>query len=190
MQEMTQIEKYDRAWLHFDMIAKQRISSFNHYLIAIGVLLTAFTAISRGAHGQMILVVISSLNVLAPLSFWLIDARVCRLLKNLKSTLISIEANDWPDDFKPFHCDAVEQKKWKNRLSSYTPVFVGLFLLHLVAGLVLLVYSLGFQPASDSPKPQAMHQELQLDLRTEGMKQTVTVSDPTDLKLHLHQPKK
>lgn len=187
---MTQIQKYDRAWQHFDMIAKQRISSFNHYLIAIGVLLTAFTAISRGAHSQTILVVISALNVLAPLSFWLIDARVCRLLKNLKSTLLSIEANDWPDDFKCFHRDSLEQKKWKNRLSSYTPVFVGLFSLHLIAGVALLGYSLGFRHVSDSSTQPTETSELQIEMRSKGTTQKVTVSDPTDLKLHLRQPKK
>jgi hypothetical protein len=187
---MTQIEKYDRAWQHFDMIAKQRISSFNHYLIAIGVLLTAFTAISRGPHGQMILVVISSLNILAPLSFWLIDARVCRLLRNLKSTLVSIEAGDWPDDFKPFHRDADEQKKWKNRWSSYTPVFWSLFLIHLLAGAVLLGYALWYPHETGLSKPSPAQSQLQLDLKAQGITQTATVSDPTDLRLHLQQPKK
>ena len=188
---MTQIEKYDRAWQHFDMIAKQRISSFNHYLIALGVLLTAFTAISRGPHGQMILIVLSALNILTPLCFWAIDTRVCRLLKNLKETLFAIEAVDWPDDFKPFHRDKEEQGLWKNKLRSYTPVFWGLFSIHLAAGIVLLIYSLLYQAGSDSPKRQSQHQELQLDLKAQGMTQTVTVSDPTDLKLHLQPaPKK
>jgi hypothetical protein len=190
VQKMTQIEKYDRAWQHFSMIAAQRISSFNHYLIAIGVLLTAFTALSKGAHGKTILVVVSACNIIAPLCFWLIDARVCRLLRNLKSVLVSIEGEDWPDDFKPFHRDAVEQKKWKNRLSSYTPVFVGMFSLHLLAGLVLLIYSLGFPHASGSSTQSILPSELQIELQNKGTKQTVTVSDPTDLKLHLHQPKK
>jgi len=188
---MTKIEKYDRAWQHFKSIADQRISSFNHYLIALGVLLTAFTAISRGAHGQMILIVISVLNILTPLSFWAIDTRVCRLLKNLKEVLFSIEADDWPEDFKPFHRDKEEQSRWKNRLRSYTPVFWGMFSIHLAAGLVLLGYSLFFSSNLDSPKPQTQRQELQLDLKAQGLTQTVTVSDPTDLKLHLQPaPKK
>jgi hypothetical protein len=188
---MTQIEKYDRAWQHFDMIAKQRISSFNHYLIALGVLLTAFTAISRGPHGQMVLIVLSALNILTPLCFWAIDMRVCRLLKNLKGTLFSIESDGWPDDFKPFHRDKEEQGLWRNKLTSYTPVFWGLFSIHLVAGLVLFGCSLFYQAGSDSPKHQAQHQELQLDLKAQGVAQTVTVSDPTDLKLHLQPaPKK
>jgi hypothetical protein len=182
---MTQIEKYDRAWQHFKSIADQRISSFNHYLIALGVLLTAFTAISRGPHGQMILIVLSALNILTPLSFWAIDTRVCRLLKNLKDVLFSIEADGWPDDFKPFHRDKEEQGLWKNRLRSYTPVFWGMFSIHVVAGLALLGYSLFFRASQDSPKPQAQRQELQLDLKAQGVTQTVTVSDPSDLKLHL-----
>ena len=39
---MTILEQYDRAWRHFDMIAQQRIASFNHYLIVLGVFWTIF----------------------------------------------------------------------------------------------------------------------------------------------------
>ena len=174
------------------MVAKQRISSFNHYLIALGVLLTAFTAISRGPHGKTILVVLSTLNILGPLCFWAIDMRVCRLLKNLKDTLFSIEEGEWPDDFKPFHRDKEEQGLWWNKLRSYTPVFWGLFSVHLLAGAALLVYSAGYYSAgSGSPTLQSERQELQLELKSRGTTQKVTVSDPTDLKLRIQPaPKK
>jgi hypothetical protein len=116
---------------------------------------------------------------------------VCCPLKNLKEVLLSIEADDWPEDFKPFHRDKEEQSRWKNRLRSYTPVFWGMFSIHLAAGFVLLGYSLFFSSSLDSPKPQTQRQELQLDLKAQGVTQTVTVSDPTDLKLHLQPaPKK
>ena len=172
------------------MIAKQRISSFNHYLIALGVLLTAFTAISRGPHDQAILIVLSVLNILTPLCFWAIDTRVCRLLKNLKDTLFSIEADGWPNDFKPFHRDKEEQSLWKNKLRSYTPVFCGMFLLHILAGLALLCYSLFYPVGLDLPTPQAMRQELHLELKAQGTTQKLVASNPTDLKLHLQSAQK
>lgn len=41
---------YAKAWTHFDMVAKQRISTFNLYLIILGVMVTGSVAFTKGIH--------------------------------------------------------------------------------------------------------------------------------------------
>jgi hypothetical protein len=130
---MTLSEIHSKAWVHFDMIAKQRVSNFNHYFIAIGVLLTASAAFGKDAHHKNALLIFSAFNIVAPVCFWFIDIRINRLLNNLKGTLRTIEDHiDWPDVFRPFHQDADEQTGWWHRATSYSGVFWSLFALHIV----------------------------------------------------------
>ena len=170
---MTILEQYDRAWRHFDMIANQRIASFNHYLIVLGVLLTASAAVKLGPMHTVVLGLIGAASMIAPVLFWCLDRRICRLLNNLKDTLHSLEAADgWPDIFKPFHRDEREQMSLFNKATTYTGVFWSLFLIHFGLGFFLLAYAIGCPkataPTSDAPPPAAGTQAVSPQAATTG----------------------
>jgi hypothetical protein len=156
---MTILEQYDRAWRHFDMIAQQRIASFNHYLIVLGVLLTASAAVKLGPMHVVVLGMLGIANMVAPVLFWFLDMRIRRLLDNLKGTLFQLEStDDWPVIFRPFHRDSEEQGSLRNKLTTYTGVFWSIFLGHFVLGFSLLLYAIGCpkatSPILDAPEPQ------------------------------------
>ena len=148
---------YSKAWTHFDSVAKQRISTFNFYLIILGALVTASIALTKGPHQKEALVILSACCVLVPFSFFLIDLRICRLLRNLKKPLFDLETFlEWPSVFMPFHTDANEQKGWLHKTSSYTFVFRGIFIIHCGFGLILLYHSYHYSSAAVAkvePKP-------------------------------------
>jgi hypothetical protein len=149
--QMTILDQYDRAFRHFDMIAKQRIASFNHYLVVLGVLLTATAAVKLGPMHKLVLASLGAANMIAPVLFWCLDERINRLLANLKDTLFHIEeAEDWPDSFKPFHRDKREQRGLFHKATTYTGVFWSLFLIHFVLGFVLTIYAIGC-PKANAP---------------------------------------
>jgi hypothetical protein len=140
---MTILDQYDRAWRHFEMIAQQRIASFNHYLIVLGVLLTASAAVKLGPMHVVILGLLGAANMIAPILFFFLDMRIRRLLDNLKGTLFLLENTEgWPELFKPFHRDAAEQGKLRNKFTTYTGVFWSIFAAHFVLGFSLLHFSL------------------------------------------------
>lgn len=140
---------YAKAWTHFDMVAKQRISTFNLYLIILGVMVTASVAFTKGVHARSAILLLSSCSILVPLSFLLIDFRLCRLLRNLKKPLFELETRmDWPSVFMPFHVDASEQKTFWHRVSSYTFVFRGIFLIHGLGGAFLFWHGVGYVPSA------------------------------------------
>jgi hypothetical protein len=184
---MTLSEIHSKAWVHFDMIAKQRVSNFNHYFIAIGVLLTASAAFGKDAHHKNALLIFSAFNIVAPVCFWFIDIRINRLLNNLKGTLRTIEDHiDWPDVFRPFHQDADEQTGWWHRATSYSGVFWSLFALHIVFGLYLMYQSAYFLGQSST------RQELGL-LEPPAAKEDSQKQEPqrgSHFHLHLHLNKK
>jgi hypothetical protein len=98
---MTILDQYDRAWRHFEMIAQQRIASFNHYLIVLGVLLTASAAVKLGPMHVVILGLLGAANMIAPILFFFLDMRIRRLLDNLKGTLFLLENTEgWPELFE------------------------------------------------------------------------------------------
>jgi hypothetical protein len=156
---MTTIQQYDRAWQHFNMIAQQRIASFNHYLIILGVLLTASAAVKLGPMHVVILGLLGIANMTAPVLFWFLDIRIRRLLDNLKGTLFQLECTEgWPDIFKPFHRDSMEQGRLRNKFTTYTGVFWSIFLGHFVLGFSLLLYAIGcpkaiFPTPDEPPQP-------------------------------------
>jgi hypothetical protein len=152
---MTILEQYDRAWRHFDMIAQQRIASFNHYLIVLGVLLTASAAIKLGPMHAVILGLLGVANMAAPVLFWALDKRICRLLANLKDTLYQLEeTSDWPAIFKPFHRDRTEQQDLFNKATTFSGVFWTIFIGHFVLGFCLFLYAVGC-PKAMVPMPAA-----------------------------------
>ena len=141
---MTILDQYDRAWRHFEMIAQQRIASFNHYLIVLGVLLTASAAVKLGPMHVVILGLLGAANMIAPILFFFLDMRIRRLLDNLKRTLVLLENTEgWPEIFKPFQRDEAEQGKLLNKFTTYTGVFWSIFAVHFVLGFSLLLYAIG-----------------------------------------------
>jgi hypothetical protein len=172
---MTILQQYDAAWRHFDMIAKQRISSFNHYLIILGVLLTASAAVKLGPMHAVILGFLGVANMAAPVLFWALDKRICRLLANLKDTLYQLEeTSEWPAIFKPFHRDALEQQGAFNKATTYSGVFWTIFLGHFVLGFVLLLYAVGC-PKATVPTPAVQAPQAGIPLQSV---QTPTVAAP------------
>ena len=172
---MTILEQYDCAWRHFDMIAKQRISSFNHYLIVLGVLLTASAAVKLGPMHAVILGLLGVANMAAPVLFWALDKRICRLLANLKDTLYQLEeTSDWPAIFRPFHRDTIEQQGAFNKATTYSGVFWTIFLGHFVLGFALLLYAVGCPKAT---APTSTAQALQAGIPLQSV-QTPTVAAP------------
>jgi hypothetical protein len=168
---MTLNEIHSKAWTHFDMIAKQRISNFNHYFIAIGVLLTASAAFGADHHHKTGLFVFSLFNIIAPVSFLFIDLRINRLLKNLKESLQNIESNpDWPILFRPFHRDSGEQVGLWHRITSYSGVFWTLFGLHILFGIYLTLHSFYFLGQSSimqkEEKPEPLGERRSQDAST------------------------
>jgi len=185
---MTIIEQYDRAWRHFNMIAQQRIASFNHYLIILGVLLTASAAVKLGPMHVVILGLLGIANMTAPVLFWFLDMRIKRLLDNLKGTLFQLEDTEgWPDIFKPFHRDSVEQGMLRNKFTTYTGVFWSIFLGHFVLGFSLLLYAIGC--------PKVMVQTLDEGTQPTGTRQISTqaategdVQSLNGVHFHYHSP--
>jgi hypothetical protein len=193
---MTILQQYEAAWRHFDMIAKQRISSFNHYLIILGVLLTASAAVKLGPMHAVILGLLGVANMASPVLFWALDKRICRLLANLKDTLYQLEeTSDWPAIFKPFHRDELEQQSSFNKATTYSGVFWTIFLGHFVLGFCLLLYAVGC-PKATAPTPAAQAPQVGTPLQS-GQTPTVAAppmqpsgSDPFGIQLPKPPPKK
>ena len=157
------------------MIAKQRISSFNHYLIILGVLLTASAAVKLGPMHAVILGLLGVANMASPILFWALDKRICRLLANLKDTLYQLEeTSEWPIIFKPFHRDTIEQQGFFNKVTTYSGVFWIIFFGHFVLGFVLLLYAVGC-PKATVPTPTVQGPQGGIPLQST---QTPTVAPP------------
>lgn len=184
---MTILEQYDRAWRHFDMIAKQRIASFNHYLIVLGVLLTASAAVKLGPMHVVILGLLGVANMSAPVLFWCIDKRICRLLANLKDTLFAVEASpEWPEIFKPFHRDAREQQGGFNRVTTFSFVFWSIFLGHFILGVSLLLYAIGC-PRAVAPNTDIQEPRVEQPKREAEPPTSEDVQWQIDIHFHYHR---
>lgn len=182
---MTILQQYDRAWRHFDMIARQRIDSFNHYLIVLGVLLTASAAVKLGPMHVVILGLLGIANMAAPVLFWSLDTRIRRLLANLKDTLYLLEETDeWPEVFKPFHRDSREQLKLRNKATTYTGAFWSIFSAHFILGIVLLLYAIGC-PRATSAK-EVTEPSTEMPNKVENTTTKESPPDRPDLHFHYH----
>lgn len=143
------------------MVAKQRISTFNFYLIILGALFAGFFSFDPQKNPKYSFLLLGVCNILAPIAFFLIDCRIRRLLCNLKETLKAIETwPEWNPLFRPFHRDGDEQAGWWPKLSSYSTVFTLVFLFHFFFGLSLVgiaIWDMG------NPKPATERLELKME---------------------------
>lgn len=126
---------YSKAWNHFEMIAKQRLMTYNFYLLILGGLFVASFSYDPKKSPEYALWLLAACNMGAPIAFCVIDRRICRLLNNLKSILLDIETwDEWNQKFRPFHKD---QETEKVSMGSYSSVFNLIFILHFLFGIFL-----------------------------------------------------
>jgi hypothetical protein len=125
------------AWGYFALHAGQRMNLFNFFLVLSGLILGAFPAVRGIAHGTRLVALLPTLLVLTAFTFWRLDERTRRLIKNAEAALRFLD-NEWtveaPVDSGP-HClcliarddylTNMTKRKWWSRAvpTSYTDSF-------------------------------------------------------------------
>lgn len=151
---------FDYAWKHFDVIADQRLRTFNFYVILLAASIGASLAAVRGNPNSFVFLVIGFFCIAIGIIFFLIEVRTRRLLEIPKNVLTILENDaDWPEDLRLFNKDNFNNRSWKKRLISYTIAFRSAFVLHICYGVlfVILYFYPNLNPAAQSNTPQTAH---------------------------------
>lgn len=149
-------EIYDRAWAHFEMIAKQRLTTFNFYLVILGASVAAFIALYERETTRHIWSLFTVCNMLIPALFFIMDQREISLMRLIKKTMMAVESDSgWPEFFRPFSEDDIRTNGFSRKVFSYTGVFRVTFSVHLFFAVYLLLCPISPSfPNQDEPTVQ------------------------------------
>lgn len=84
----------DHAWRYFELHAKQRMTTFNFYLVISGAIATGLAATLQGSNRLAWLgsVALGVLLALVAFLFWKLDQRVAFLVKHAEAALAAVES--------------------------------------------------------------------------------------------------
>jgi hypothetical protein len=156
MENLTQKDHFEYAWKHFDVIADQRLKTFNFYIIMVAATVVATLSSFDKPNPFWILFACGVLHMVCAVVFFLIDERSKRLVLISKRTLIKFEeAKGW----SLFRSDVELQKTWWHKFTSYTSAFRLAFGAQFVFGFFVLV--MAFIPIHPvSPATQSTEQPI------------------------------
>ena len=162
--DFSKKDYFDYAWKHFTVIADQRLKTFNFYIIIVGASVAATASAYKNDKPFWLLLVCGALQVVCALIFFLIDQRSLRLINGPKKILASMEEEA---GWELFRADIAGQRRFRNKISSYTFAFRIAFAAQCAFG--LLVVFVAFFPgagptAAPAPLPKPAVQSLQQPL--------------------------
>lgn len=83
---------FDHAWRYFELHANQRMTVFNFFLVATGLLATGIAASVQSGKGlSLIGMVLGILLSFISFIFWKLDQRVCFLMKRAEGAISMLE---------------------------------------------------------------------------------------------------
>ena len=151
-------EMLEHAWRYFELHAKQRMSTFNFYVVLSG-LVTAGLAVSFRGPGVLHLIGVASGMALALFSFvfWKLDQRVAFLVKHAENALVELEIA-YPEasarlfTHEPSQTNAAQQGPFWRTIwtygKSFPVVFWAMGLFGLSASALSVARFLGWEPGA------------------------------------------
>lgn len=127
---LAQDKSIEHAWRYFELHAKQRMTVFNFFLGATGLLAAGIaTAIQGGRSLNFVGIVLGLLLSFIAFIFWKLDQRVCVLVKRAEAVIAVLEqsfldssSHLFIDESAFFLNDAHTSNGW-NRLWTYGRAF-------------------------------------------------------------------
>ena len=164
MDDWTHKNIFDCAWKHFDVIADQRLRTFNFYIVLLAASVGASLNAVEKQPDPFVYFVIGLFCVAIGLIFFIIEVRSRRLLQIPKGVLSKMEIGDhWPHEYRLFSKDNLYDLPWYKRLISYSFAFRATFALHMAYGFVFILMffcpHFAHTPISDRPESAATLQK-------------------------------
>lgn len=146
---------FDKAWAHFDSLAKQRLTAHNFYFIIVAASIATLGKIVTDLRPEddwgRLWHLFAGFNFIIPIVFLCLDARFKHLMESLKETLIWVETQkEWPPSYRTFSQD---KKKGLRRHVSLTNGMRIAFVIHALIAIWLYI-----DPISPRVDPPAMMQ--------------------------------
>lgn len=146
MENWTHRDIFDAAWKHFEVVAQQRLQTFNFYVVLLVATVGAsLTALEK--HAEIFVIFICGLVCIgAGVTFLILEIRTRRLLQIPKNVMTALEIGDhWPESLRLFSIDNLRQEGFLKSIVSYSAAIRTTMSAHILFGVVLLF--LGFCPA-------------------------------------------
>jgi len=86
-------KSFEHAWRYFELHANQRMTVFNFFLVATGLIAAGIAAsLQSDKNLTLVGVFLGVLLTLISFIFWKLDQRVCSLMKSAESAMASLES--------------------------------------------------------------------------------------------------
>ena len=142
-------DKFDYSFRYFELHAKQRMSTFNFFIVLSAFLTTAFVATCQADFSYPSMSFLISLNMmLVAIIFWKLDQRVRFLIQHAESVLESLEEDEGQVALFSGEREKTRVKKegvWQgiiNEHLSYSECFGVMYGIFFLFGVIGCFYSL------------------------------------------------
>lgn len=140
MENWTHKDIFEIAWKHFEVIAEQRLKTFNFYVILLAASVGAALAALEHNAGPYIIFICGLFSIDAGAIFLVVEIRSRRLLEVPKSVLTTLKIGDhWPEELRLFSVDNLRQSGLTRKGVSYSAAFRLTMIAHIVFGVMLLL---------------------------------------------------
>jgi hypothetical protein len=145
MNDFNHKDIFQIAWKHFEVIANQRLTTFNFYVVLLAASIGATLTAMEHKAGTCILLFCGLFCIGAAITFLIVEIRTRRLLQIPKDVLTKLEKGDhWEEEYRLFSVDNLRQEGAFKKVISYSFAFRATMAIHILFGVVIII--MAFQP--------------------------------------------